>query len=207
MAFSTTDSEMGTAVLTPDDLPDILRQKVVLKPEFSLSIYGGSVCGPSGGSQTPVAMPERTSLESTISDLLGGMKELKKKVTEQQDHITALSRLAVDQQNKISALETCVKEQSAPAQVVDCGTWKCQTALWDTAHKEEQIKFSKPFAAVPKVSVALNLTDSDKGWNTRLKVYATDIDTEGFTLHADVWNDTRMYGCGVSWLAIGAPLV
>ena len=36
-----------------------------------------------------------------------------------------------------------------------------------------------------------------------LRVYATHVDLEGFTVPADRSDGTQLYACGVSWMAIG----
>jgi len=68
---------------------------------------------------------------------------------------------------------------------------------------EGRILFSKKFTSVPTVIVSLQLVDVSNSANIRAKVYATHVGLEGFTVHADSWDDTALHSCGVSWLAIG----
>ncbi|EFW99423.1 hypothetical protein CMQ_7791 [Grosmannia clavigera kw1407] len=168
-------------------MPDTLKRQIVLRPEFTLNIYGGSG---SGGSQTPVALPARNTVDPTVTELLVAVKELTAKVNDQQNDITALGKLVVDQQNKITALETRIKSQPWLAQTVDCGTWKVAHPgrAWNSARQEAYIKFAKNFMMAPKVTVTLNLVDADHGYNLRIAVYSTDVD---------------IYEVGITWIAVG----
>jgi len=51
--------------------------------------------------------------------------------------------------------------------------------------------------------VGLQFLDIPHGPNHRLKTTAENITEEGFDLLFDTWSDTRVYGCGASWIAIG----
>jgi len=89
---------------------------------------------------------------------------------------------------------------------IDSGTWNTmEVRPWQhpTVHTEGRIRFSKQFTAVPVVSLSLSSVDVSNAANFRVKVYATNITLEGFTVHAESWADTKLYSCGASWLAIG----
>lgn len=66
---------------------------------------------------------------------------------------------------------------------------------------EGRVLFSKKFTSVPIVIVSLSSIELLGG--CRVRVYATHVGLEGFTVHADTWCDTDLYTCAVSWLAIG----
>ncbi|WKT53671.1 Peptidase, metallopeptidase [Fusarium oxysporum f. sp. vasinfectum] len=68
----------------------------------------------------------------------------------------------------------------------------------------KRIVFDKPFDAPPKVITWLQALDMDKDKNWRIRVYPTDIDKAGFTIHADSWGDSILYDAGVTWLAYPA---
>ncbi|KAM6504666.1 hypothetical protein FSOLCH5_015170 [Fusarium solani] len=68
----------------------------------------------------------------------------------------------------------------------------------------KRIVFAKPFDAPPKVITWLQALDMDKNKNWRIRVYPTNIDKAGFTIHADSWGDSILYGAGVTWLAYPA---
>ncbi|KAK2594350.1 hypothetical protein QQS21_007951 [Conoideocrella luteorostrata] len=98
----------------------------------------------------------------------------------------------------------------APEQVktlgFDSGTWSTeQVRLWTApqAHTNGQIKFNTKFSTAPVVSVSAMAVDLS-GSGLRFKVYATNVDNVGFTVHADTWGDTSLYSCVVSWVAIGS---
>jgi hypothetical protein len=64
-----------------------------------------------------------------------------------------------------------------------------------------RINFERPFVTPPKVVLFFNLLDLDKNRNFRVKTYATNVDTKGFTLHIETWADTILYTARTCWLA------
>ncbi|KAF8429812.1 hypothetical protein EV426DRAFT_582916 [Tirmania nivea] len=68
---------------------------------------------------------------------------------------------------------------------------------------EGSVYFHQKFTSVPTVIVSLSSADLSHNHNFRLGVYATNVNLEGFTVHADTWDDSVVYACGISWLAIG----
>lgn len=89
---------------------------------------------------------------------------------------------------------------------IDSGTWNTMNVR-DWRHPipgtQGRVLFSKKFTSIPTVTVAMSSADVSKDHNLRVSVYATDVDLEGFTAHADSWADTKLYSCGISWMAIG----
>ena len=88
----------------------------------------------------------------------------------------------------------------------DNGTWNVTDVRpWDRPRErtEARIDFRVPFTSVPTVTAGMTGGDVSGRTNFRVKVYATNIDARGFTVHADTWEDTKLYSCGVSWVAIG----
>ncbi|KAI4859659.1 hypothetical protein F4820DRAFT_439139 [Hypoxylon rubiginosum] len=91
--------------------------------------------------------------------------------------------------------------------LIQSGTWDSQDVrAWNEPHEktEGRIKFLTDFNTTPVVMVGMISADVSGGTNFRVKVYATDIDLHGFTIHADTCNDTKVYSCGVSWVAHGS---
>ncbi|KAI4128919.1 MAG: hypothetical protein LQ341_006628 [Variospora aurantia] len=74
------------------------------------------------------------------------------------------------------------------------------------AQNSKRINFAQLFEGQqpPNVVCWLTTVDMDKDKNWRIKTYATDIDTKGFTVHIDSWADTIMYQAGMTWLAYPA---
>jgi hypothetical protein len=68
----------------------------------------------------------------------------------------------------------------------------------------KRIKFKTPFTSRPEVITWLQSLDMDAGKNWRIKVYPTDMDNDGFTIHADSCDDSILYSAGVTWLAYPA---
>lgn len=68
----------------------------------------------------------------------------------------------------------------------------------------KRINFTTPFSAPPKMVTWLQSLDMDKSRNWRIRVSATNVDKNGFTIHADSWADSILYSAGVTWLAYPA---
>jgi len=64
-----------------------------------------------------------------------------------------------------------------------------------------RVNFERPFVTPPKVVVFFNYIDLDKDHHWRLKVTATDIDANGFTLGIETWSDTILYAAQACWIA------
>jgi outer membrane murein-binding lipoprotein Lpp len=88
--------------------------------------------------------------------------------------------------------------QPQPRLQVDSGQWRNKMAS-----ASQRVNFSKTFESAPRVIVSISKADIDCNANFRLNVFASEIDSEGFTIHANSWLDTVLFECGVSWVAIG----
>ncbi|KAF8429811.1 hypothetical protein EV426DRAFT_582905 [Tirmania nivea] len=89
---------------------------------------------------------------------------------------------------------------------IDSGTWNTNDVRdWSdpVMRTEGFVYFHQKFTSVPTVIVSLSSVDLSHDYNCRVRVYATNINLEGFTVHADTWEDSVVYSCGISWLAIG----
>ncbi|KAL8684231.1 MAG: hypothetical protein Q9224_006504 [Gallowayella concinna] len=75
-------------------------------------------------------------------------------------------------------------------------------------HKPEnakRINFPHAFQGKPpKVICWLTTVDMDKNHNWRIKAFATDVDTNGFTAHIETWGDSILYQAAMTWLAYPA---
>jgi hypothetical protein len=103
-----------------------------------------------------------------------------------------------------AAGETLAKDQ-AKAIKFDRGTWDTQSVRnWSNpqVHTSGRVNFTTMFDSKPQVSVGITGLDLKPVSSARVVVYATDIDERGFTAHADTWDDTVLYSCVVSWVAI-----
>ncbi|KAF7888117.1 uncharacterized protein EAF02_002658 [Botrytis sinoallii] len=65
------------------------------------------------------------------------------------------------------------------------------------------ISFSKEFESPPIVMLSLTGVDTGNEANSRVQVYASEVTSKGFTVHADSWGNTKLYSCGASWIALG----
>ena len=80
--------------------------------------------------------------------------------------------------------------------------------LLEAATDEERVfrysvPFESPFSRAPVVQLSIVGVDASNEDNLRLKVRAIDITDQGFTIEAETWFNTRVWGVDVSWLAIG----
>ncbi len=67
---------------------------------------------------------------------------------------------------------------------------------------KKQITFRTPFLTPPRLHVSLGLIDwCNNGRNLRINTWAESITTTGFTLVAQTWADTSIWGVNVRWLA------
>ena len=76
-------------------------------------------------------------------------------------------------------------------------------SLWRNLNSPASVRidFERPFSTPPNVAVFFNCIELERFRNWRLKTTATDIDTNGFTLHIDTWSDTILYAARVGWIA------
>ena len=73
---------------------------------------------------------------------------------------------------------------------------------WNVRHlTSRKIVFGRPYETPPKIVVWLNALDLCRDHNERVMAFATDITTTGFTVHINSWDDTRLFGAGISWFA------
>ncbi|KAK9776315.1 hypothetical protein SCAR479_06927 [Seiridium cardinale] len=72
--------------------------------------------------------------------------------------------------------------------------------------QSKRINFATPFRSSPHVMTWLQSLDMDKSKDWRIKVYPSNIDKNGFTIHADSWSDPILYSTGITWLAYSTLL-
>ena len=65
------------------------------------------------------------------------------------------------------------------------------------------VAFGSNFDAAPGVHVSIGSIDAASEQNLRLRIGASDVTPEGFTVAAHTWGDTRIGRLTVSWLAVG----
>ncbi len=90
--------------------------------------------------------------------------------------------------------------------------WLLDKGHGDREHRE-RVTFQEPFEGTPEVRVPLahlDIVSSRRGrngeytaLNTRIGVDAFNIDSSGFDLVFQTWEDTQIAGLGVIWLAYG----
>jgi hypothetical protein len=65
-----------------------------------------------------------------------------------------------------------------------------------------RVNFPRTFESQPKVVVGIRQLDISGNW--QIRVYATDIDTKGFTIHAITWGNTNLHSVQATWIAFPA---
>lgn len=63
------------------------------------------------------------------------------------------------------------------------------------------INFEEKYERPPKVLLFINKLDSDKNTNLRISIYSSNIDTNGFDLNLQTWDDSIIYGFRIIWIS------
>ena len=63
------------------------------------------------------------------------------------------------------------------------------------------IKFQEVFTSPPKLAVALTGVDFNNSANSRILIYAEDIEAHEFDLVVHTWEDTKIAGVSGVWIA------
>jgi len=63
-------------------------------------------------------------------------------------------------------------------------------------------RFTKKFNDKPDLVIGLVMIDGGIGI-VRVEIFADQITPEGFTMHFDTWEDSRLDNAAASWIAIG----
>lgn len=99
---------------------------------------------------------------------------------------------------------------SIPPNDIDIQSGRYHTKESRTSASQPQTKtssritFARPYAAPPKVAVWLNLVNSEAERNVRVTTWADNITSDGFTIHLDTWDDSKLWVAGATWLAHSA---
>ncbi|KAI1763812.1 hypothetical protein GGR53DRAFT_344542 [Hypoxylon sp. FL1150] len=195
-----------------------LEKRILFKPQVTVNVYntGGSNRGEtsteatSGGiipSETSAGGPGTTRSETPSTGSHGsalgdGTDPIIKLLVAQ---VAVLSE-KVEQLSVEVATQRHTGDSSYQPIQIDAGSWSTSDVRsWQNpcSQTSGRVTFSKQFQTVPNVTVSMKSADVNRYTNFRVRVYATDVDLEGFTVHADSWHDTKIYMCGVSWMAIG----
>ncbi|GAB1318331.1 H-type lectin domain-containing protein [Madurella fahalii] len=177
------------------------RKRLFFRPQVTVNVYstGGSGSG-AGGSGTG-AGGSGTSGAATINS--NGLGIGADPISSMASQLESLSQKV----EQLSSLTSCLSSSSSRQRtVIESGRWNTmEVRPWQKPRHmtEGRISFGKRFNSIPTVMVSMDSADVSHNTNFRVKVYATDIDLTGFTVHADSWGNTRLYSCGVSWMAVG----
>lgn len=160
-------------------------ERIYIQPPVTINVFGAGAVT-TGGSATG-----HTAATITTSSSTSGSSD--SVISRLESQIAALS-------DKVEQLASQINSaQPQPRLQVDSGMWRRMKG----APPLQRVAFSKRFESAPRVIVGIFKADIDCNKNFRLNVYASDIDSEGFTVNAHYWSDTKLFECGVSWVAIG----
>ncbi|KAI0544601.1 hypothetical protein F4679DRAFT_600448 [Xylaria curta] len=164
------------------------RKHILFPPQVTVNVFNtdGSSGGGSGGARTGGTV---TTSGSHVSDGNDTISVLAKQLGDLSKEVERLSLLALQKRPIVESGEwntTDVRPRDKPYE-----------------HTTGRVSFSNQFKSIPTVTMSINSADVSNGGNFRVKIYATAVDAKGFTIHADSWCDTKLYSCGVSWIAIG----
>ncbi|KAI1254987.1 hypothetical protein MGN70_003050 [Eutypa lata] len=121
-------------------------------------------------------------------------------------HVTPVPLLEAQVVELLRKVEHLSAQRAARELVVETGTWNTMDVRpWQKPEQSTKgrITFLRKFRFPPAVTTSICSLDASRSQNLRIKVYATDISSKGFTIYASSWYDTQIYSCGVSWSAIG----
>lgn len=150
-------------------------KRIFSGPQVTVNVFGGSSAGGSGAGWSG------TGGAATIN---------RGAVGDFDDPIGALTC-------QLSALSDKVKELSS-RRVIDSKVWNTTDVRSPQRETQGRISFSEKFETTPAITVSVFSLDVSQNTNCRVKVYATEIDAKGFTVHVEIWSDTNLYSCGVS---------
>lgn len=178
------------------ETPQRHGKRTVFGPHVTVNVFntGGSTTGGSttGGSGSGAGGTGAGGDASVSGGAFDGTLELIPSMTSQ---IVTLSR-------EFEQLKSLVLSRRP---IIESGTWTTNSVRsWHPPQKttEGPVSFTKEFVSTPTVLVSINSADVSNGANFRAKVYATNVHLKGFTIHAESWSDTRLFSCGLSWIAV-----
>ncbi|KAF8594579.1 hypothetical protein BDV93DRAFT_565266 [Ceratobasidium sp. AG-I] len=81
------------------------------------------------------------------------------------------------------------------------GTYAASDLGGNSCKSSPQISFDRPYAKQPKMVVWIQDLDVSNSDNCRIKTYASNVTTTGFTLNVETWGNTKVNSAKVTWVA------
>ncbi|KAI1114175.1 hypothetical protein F5Y14DRAFT_461906 [Nemania sp. NC0429] len=170
-----------------------------MRPKFTVNVYNAS----GSGAEKPRASGQGTGGDSVATGNSSAAAVDRRSIVSSEDQISDLRSQVQDLTKQVQRLSVRALE---PRTIIQSGTWNtCDVRSYKNPqpHTEGQVDFPKRFNTVPTVSVGIYSADVSNMSNFRLRAYPTAIDTKGFKMNADSWTDTKLFSCGISWIAVG----
>ncbi|KAF4438733.1 Peptidase M12A astacin [Fusarium acutatum] len=80
--------------------------------------------------------------------------------------------------------------------------FQCGSFTTKGNNSTQSINFDRAYSSPPKVVVFFSALDIDKSTHCCVKTYASNVTENGFKLHIETWNSTKVLECGASWVAV-----
>ncbi|KAI9147617.1 ATP synthase subunits region [Paramyrothecium foliicola] len=193
-AISFNQDELSDAECMTPGCQDDQKKRLLIRPRVTVNVFntgGSSTGGSSAGGSGSAAGGSGTGGAATVNGGVSG------------DPVCCLANQVAALTKKVEALSTNTPSTGV---VVDIGKWNTtEVRPWQKPqqHTEARVNFAKEFKNPPSITTGITSIDLCKQANSRVKTFATNVDAKGFTINADSWSDTKLFSCGVSWIAIG----
>lgn len=177
------------------------NRRTFFRPQVTINVFnnGGSSVGGSGSGSGSGGSGSATGGSATGGNATVGGNNLHA----DGDPVSLLAKQLSDLSNKVEQLSS---QGIAERVIIDSGVWATTNVRSANEPRQEtrgHIRFEQSFNFEPRVIASICYAHVANKTDFRVKVYATSITKEGFIVHADGLNDTKLYACDVSWIAIG----
>src|SRR5215831_11679882 len=82
-----------------------------------------------------------------------------------------------------------------------CKGWVLSDNPSGTRKVSHPIQFKPPFSAQPEVILSLTMLDSSNSDRSRLLIYPSNINTDGFEIVIQTWGASKVCGVQIQWYA------
>ena len=137
----------------------------------------------------------QAAMTQRMQELQSRNSALEDQIEESKEEIEALKKEAGEVRVETGAVT--IREDNIPELMQP----NCNSRV-NRGEKNGRVKFRKPFAAPPKVIMALSAIDVTYVANSRFHVVATLVDAEGFDYKFYTWCDTAIHWAEAHWIAV-----
>jgi len=143
-------------------------------------------------------LERKCNKEKLVDSLCNEIKDLKEEVSKVKNENNKLKEQILNKKDiKIQSGEYDVKFLDKVPKMYTCNNLKEFREFID------HINFDEEYEKKPQIMVSLSGMDIGNDHNTRIRVFAENINTSGFDIRIFTWSDTQVYGVKVSWISFG----